>query len=119
MAYRAIRGTGLQVSNFQSEIDVEYAPRVVRLYKTLAGVEFRVTFAEDAEIPETWSAPTSGEEGVLLTPSGRRISRNPPQAPQGRTHMDMVRERRTEAELEELLSWRLERLRAARGTSQT
>jgi hypothetical protein len=116
VAYRTIRGTGLHVNNFQSEIDVDYAPRVVRLYKTVAGAEFRVTFAEDAEIPETWVSPTSGEEGVLLTLSGRRIRRDIPDAPQQRTHMDMVRERRTDAELEELLSWRLERLRSSRGT---
>jgi hypothetical protein len=116
MAYRSIRGTGMQVSNFQSEVDVEYAPRVVRRYATSTGVEFRVTFAEDADIPHTWSSPTSGEEGVLLTEGGRRVRRTLEEPAHVRTHMDMVRERRSDEELEALLSWRLKLLRQARGT---
>jgi len=115
MLNRSIRGSGLHRQSYQSEEGVDYAQRVVAHYKTGRDAIFRVTFAEEAEIPRTWPSPTSGEEGVLLTPSGRRVPIQPMEAIHTRTHMDMVRERRTDAELEELLSWRLELLRAKRG----
>lgn len=115
MASRSIRGSGLQVQSFQSEEGVEHAHRVVAHYKTSSDATFRVTFAAEAELPLTWLSPVSGEEGVLLTKSGRRVARPHSVAPTTRTHMDMVRERRTEAELEEILAWRLGLLRQARG----
>lgn len=115
MASRSIRGSGLQVQSFQSEEGVEYANRVVAHYKTPRDQTFTITFAEDAEIPLTWLSPVSGEEGVLLTKLGRRVARPPSAVKTVRTHMDMVRERRTDAELEELLAWRLGLLRHARG----
>ena len=115
MASRSIRGSGLQVQSFQSEEGVEHAHRVVAHYKTSSDATFRVTFAADAELPLTWLSPVSGEEGVLLTKSGRRVSRPASAVTHARTHMDMVRERRTEAELEEILAWRLGLLRQARG----
>jgi hypothetical protein len=117
MASRSIRGSGLQVQSFQSEEGVDYAHRVVAHYKTSGDDTFRVTFAADAELPLTWHSPVSGEEGVLLTKAGRRVARPPSVVHTARTHMDMVRERRTDAELEEILAWRLGLLRKARGDS--
>ncbi len=115
MAGRAIRGFSLQVPSFQPEEGVEFAKRVVVLYKTSSDQTFRVTFSEEAEVPTTWPSPISGEEGILLTAAGRRVPHAALDTKHERTHMDMVRERRTEAELEDILQWRLGMLRAKRG----
>jgi hypothetical protein len=115
MAGRSVRGFSLQVPSFQLDEGVEYATRVVAHYKTESDQTFRVTFSEEAEVPITWPSPISGEEGVLLTAAGRRVPRVAVVTKHERTHMDMVRERRTEAELEDILEWRLGMLRAKRG----
>ena len=119
MLNRSIRGSGLQAQSYQSEDGVDYAQRVVAHYKTAHDVIFRVTFSQEADIPRTWPSPKSGEEGVLLSASGRRMPRHVAEAPHIRTHMDMVRERRTDEELEELLMWRLQLLRAKRGVDSS
>jgi hypothetical protein len=75
-----------------------------------------VTFAADAEAPEAWECRTCGEESaltinnapVVIDHSGDKVAR---------THWDMLLERRTREELQELLDERLEFLRARRGTS--
>lgn len=115
MAGRAIRGFSLQGPSFQLEEGVEFAKRVVAYYTTSSDQTFRVTFAEEAEVPTTWLSPVTGEEGVLLTAAGRRIALTAVETKHERTHLDMVRERRTEAELEVILQWRLGMLRAKRG----
>lgn len=116
MVGRSIRGSGMQVPSFQSEEGVDYAKRVVARYKTSNDQTFRVTFAHEAEVPTTWPYPITGEEGVLLTAAGRRVPQATVEVKHERTHMDMVRERRTDAELEDILQWRLGMLRAKRGT---
>lgn len=113
---RSIRGSGMQVHSFQSEEGVEYAKRVVAHYETQSSETFRITFAAEAEIPPAWPSPVTGEEGLLLTPAGHRVPQPVVDAKHERTHLDMVRERRTEAELENILQWRLGMLRDKRGT---
>jgi hypothetical protein len=66
---------------------------------------FTVTFAGDAELPDSWEcrrhSVESGRIGILHQPA--------PAAP--RTHWDMVRERRPEPELARLLKDQLKTLR--------
>jgi len=75
------------------------------------GHEFQVPFSEEAEIPTTWECRLDGSTALLIdgpAPETKKVK-----AP--RTHWDMLMERRTIADLEEVLAERLDVLRARRG----
>lgn len=115
MAERNLRGMRLGSQSLQSEEGVEFASRRRVSYRTPEGVTFEVTFAADAEIPETWESPRTGQEGRLVAEDGSLVESEQVEAKPARTHWDMLLERRTRAELEELLEERLQLLRARRG----
>jgi hypothetical protein len=101
--------------SLQSEEGVEFSPRKKSVYRTEDGTTFEVTFAADAEVPETWESPRSGLEGRLIGEDGVLVQSVVVETKAPRTHWDMLLERRTRAELEELLEERLQLLRARRG----
>ncbi|HWR84505.1 MAG TPA: RNA polymerase-binding protein RbpA [Rhodoglobus sp.] len=115
MADRSLRGMRLGTQSLQSEEGVEFSPRKRSIYRTADGETFEVVFAADAEVPQTWESPKSGREGVLLTGEGEPVERDQADAKTPRSHWDMLLERRSRAELEELLQERLEYLRSRRG----
>ncbi len=92
-----------------------HADRIAISYWDALGNETIRHFAAnvpDEEIPETIDCPTSG------LPAGRDKA-NPPEVAKlepYKTHLAYVKERRTEAEAEELLEEALQQLRARRGT---
>lgn len=107
----AIRGTRLGATSLESEsAHVEYAERMAVTYDCPRGHSQRVIFAADAEIPALWQC-RCGAEAL------RRHSTRPPVTPlrAGRTPWDMLIERRTIADLEEILAERLDEVRAMRG----
>jgi thioesterase domain-containing protein len=115
MADRSLRGMRLGTQSLQSEEGVEFSPRKRSTYRTTDGEVFEVVFAADAEIPEMWESPKSGREGILLDAAGEPIVPDQGEIKVPRSHWDMLLERRTRAELEELLEERLTYLRARRG----
>ena len=115
MADRTLRGMRLGAQSLQSEEGVEFAQRQRARYRSEDGVVFDVIFSADAELPDTWESPKSGLEGTLLSPDGAPIDREIGELKAARTHWDMLLERRTRDELEELLQDRLQLLRARRG----
>jgi hypothetical protein len=115
MADRSLRGMRLGSQSMQSEEGVEFSPRKKSTYRTEDGSTFEVVFAADAEVPDTWESPRSGQEGRLVDDAGELVESEPIELKPTRTHWDMLLERRTRAELEELLQERLEYLRARRG----
>ena len=115
MADRTLRGMRLGSQSMQTEEGVECAERQRAQYRTPDGEVFDVIFAADAELPDVWESPKSGREGVLLAPDGTPVDVEVGDAKPARTHWDMLLERRTRDELEELLQERLELLRARRG----
>jgi thioesterase domain-containing protein len=115
MADRSLRGMRLGTQSLQSEEGVEFSPRKRSTYRTTDGEVFEVVFAADAEIPEVWESPKSGHEGILLDATGEPIIPDQGEVKVPRSHWDMLLERRTRAELEELLEERLSYLRARRG----
>ncbi len=119
MADRSLRGMRLGAQSLQSEEGVVFSPRVISRYRSADGDIFEVTFAEEAEIPETWTSPKTGKEGVLLSDDGTPVQSAAHETKAPRTHWDMLLERRTRAELEQLLEERLQYLRARRGKQQT
>jgi RNA polymerase-binding protein len=115
MADRSLRGMRLGGQSLQSEEGVVFSERQVREYRAPDGTTFSVTFAADAEVPERWTSPKTGQEGQLLEEDGSLAAQNVKETKPPRTHWDMLLERRTRAELEELLEERLQYLRARRG----
>lgn len=108
MAERALRGARLGAQSFEDERGVEMAPRQEVEYVCQDGHTFIVTMSDEAEIPYTWEDPRTGHVG-------KRVHGEPPEAKQEksiRTHWDMLLERRSVSDLEEILTERLELLRA-------
>src|SRR5690606_16967898 len=89
-------------------------------YLTERGHRFTVRFDADAEPPAEWIDQKSGEVGFLDDEAGRtaRAEFAEKESSQ-RTPWDMLIERRTREELEELLEERLQLLRARRGSGGT
>ena len=119
MADRSLRGMRLGSQSLQSEEGVEFSPRKKSVYRTEDGTTFEVMFAADAEVPETWESPRTGLEGRLVGEDGGLVQSAVVETKAPRTHWDMLLERRTRPELEELLQERLELLRARRGQAKS
>ncbi|MFP7760342.1 RNA polymerase-binding protein RbpA [Marisediminicola sp. LYQ134] len=115
MADRSLRGMRLGSQSLQSEEGVTFSPRITSTYQSADGTTFDVTFASDAEIPQSWESPKSGQEGILIAADGKPVVIEPVDTKVPRTHWDMLLERRTRGELEELLNERLDVLRARKG----
>ena len=110
MADRVLRGSRLGAVSYETDRNHDLAPRQIARYRTENGEEFEVPFADDAEIPGTWLC-RNGMEGVLIEgdlPEPKKVK--PP-----RSHWDMLRERRSIADLEQVLAERLALIRGDRG----
>lgn len=107
MAERSLRGMKIGANSLETEVGVEFAPRVEAVYDCPDGRVIVIPFAADAEIPPVWEAPGGGE--ALLRDAARP---EPKPTKKQRTHWDMLLERRTIGELEELLNERLTLLRS-------
>lgn len=115
MADRSLRGMRLGSQSLQSEEGVTFSPRKKSIYQQADGSTFEVMFSADAEIPTLWESPKSGQSGRLLDDDGHQVEMEAVDVKIPRSHWDMLLERRTRAELEELLQERLDFLRARRG----
>lgn len=108
MADRSLRGTGLGAKSFEDESGVEFAARQEVGYVCSSQHQFTLTFADDAEVPSVWECPRCGAES--LRSDGVRPDSKDDKPP--RTHWDMLRERRSVPDLEDLLAERLTMLRS-------
>lgn len=108
MADRSLRGTGLGSKSFEDEAGVEFAARRETAYDCPKRHHFSLTFSAEADIPSVWECPRCGAES--LRADGERPEAK--EEKQVRTHWDMLRERRSIAELEDLLAERLDLLRS-------
>ncbi|HLS15753.1 MAG TPA: RNA polymerase-binding protein RbpA [Beutenbergiaceae bacterium] len=107
MADRALRGMKIGANSLENDVGVDLAPRIEAIYDCPDGRTIIIPFAADADIPPVWEAPGGGE--ALLRDATRP---DPKPTKPVRTHWDMLLERRTEKELQELLDERLELLRS-------
>ncbi|MGK0740327.1 RNA polymerase-binding protein RbpA [Leucobacter sp. Z1108] len=115
MAERTLRGARIGATSLQAEEGVEFSPRRRVEYLTDRGNRFTVMFDADAEVPAEWVDQRTGEVGFLDDEAGRTArSEFEDKEKHQRTHWDMLLERRTREELEELLEERLKLLRARR-----
>jgi hypothetical protein len=107
----SMRGTRLGALSYETDAHVTLAERLVIAYECPEGHRSLVPFSVEAEeIPFEWSCRC-----------GRTATRPDAIAPEAkperhvRTHWDMLMERRTIAELQELLDERLALLHAVQG----
>lgn len=107
MADRALRGTGLGAKSFEDDEGIEFAPRQEISFDCPSGHHFSVMFSEEAELPAQWECQRCGK--VAVRADGTQPEEKEVKPP--RTHYDMLRERRSIPELEELMAERLALLR--------
>ncbi|WP_300265082.1 RNA polymerase-binding protein RbpA [Microbacterium sp.] len=118
MADRSLRGIRLGAQSLQSEEGVVFMERRETTYKCDACKHVTtLMFASDAEPPQTWECRSCGAAAVLRV-DGETITPEATDEKAARTHWDMLLERRTRAELEELLEERLAFIRARRGAGE-
>lgn len=109
MGERVLRGSRLGAVSYENDRNTELAPRQPASYDCPKGHQFQVPLASDAEIPATWECRFCGSTALR---SGAAAP-EPKKAKPARTHMDMLRERRSTADLEEVLREQLEARHAA------
>jgi hypothetical protein len=104
MSDRVLRGSRLGSVSYESDRHTEFAPRA-------SGHPTTVPFAAEADIPPTWQCRVCGAEALrrdVEQPEAKAVK-------PARTHWDMLLERRTIAELEEVLAERLDALHQQQG----
>lgn len=107
MAERTMKGHGLGSRSNADPQGVELAPRQEVGFDCPKGHHFTITFAEEAELPTEWECPRCGDPARRS--DGAEHVEKPGKPP--RTHWDMLRERRSVEELEDLLAERLDEIR--------
>jgi len=106
---RSLRGMSIGSKSMESDEGVDFAPRFQAYYDCPNGHTIILPFATDADVPPIWEC-RCGEEALLRDAEKPEPKATKPQ----RTHWDMLLERRTVKELEDLLDERLELLRAGK-----
>lgn len=112
MAERALRGTSIGSKSLETEEGIVFADRKESYYLCPQGHRFSMTFASEILAPGTWECKCGHQAELQNEPAaeeeeGKIIK-------QQRTHWDMLTERRSQAELEELLEEQLKTLREGR-----
>jgi len=113
MAERALRGTRLGATSYENDRNTDLAPRREVAFDCPKGHHFSVPFAAEAEIPAVWECRVCGviaHTSAVDLPAQKKAK--PP-----RSHWDMLMERRTIADLEEVLAERLAVIRERRGVT--
>jgi hypothetical protein len=109
MGDRVLRGSRLGAVSYENDRNTDLAPRQTADYQCPKGHSFRMPFAADAEVPATWDCRFCGKTAVRIGEAAPEPKKTKPT----RTHMDMLRERRTTADLEEVLKEQLDLRHAA------
>ena len=112
MADRALRGMQIGAKSMESEDGVVFADRYTVRYACPNGHVFEVPLATEATPPATWEC-RCGAQAELIGDAPEDEEAKP--AKPVRTHWDMLLERRSLAELEEVLAERLDVVRGMRG----
>ena len=117
MSQQPMRGSRLGAESFEQDTNKNLSPRQTCLYRCANDHTSEMIFSADAEIPVAWGCKQCSLEGALLDVEGKQAFETElPKAP--RTHFEMLLERRSREELEELLTERLGELKARRARGQ-
>lgn len=110
MAERSLRGSRLGALSMETDENVVPSERQITTYLCPNGHVIELPFSVEAEIPPTWECRCGADAKLKDGPEAEVKAVKPP-----RTHWDMLLERRSIPELEELLEERLTLLRESRG----
>ncbi|MGL5824243.1 MAG: RNA polymerase-binding protein RbpA [Nocardioides sp.] len=108
MAERTLRGARLGGQSFEDERGIEFAARQQVGYQCPQGHAFEITMSDEADVPAHWECPRCGAESLGANSVTAEVKADKPV----RTHWDMLLERRSVVELEDILSERLALLRS-------
>lgn len=111
MSDRVLRGTRLGAVSYESDRHTEFAPRLSAVYDCPNGHVTEMPFAAEADVPPTWECRTCGATALLRNGEQPEAKKGKP----ARTHWDMLLERRSVEELEEVLAERLAVLHDVQG----
>ena len=119
MSDRVLRGTRLGAVSYESDRHTEFAPRLAATYDCPRGHVVAMPFAAEADVPQTRHSQVGGTSasaanGIALLRDGEQPE--PKKTKPARTHWDMLLERRSVGELEEVLAERLAVLHDNQGT---
>lgn len=103
-----VRASGLGSKSFENDQGVTLSPRQQLDFDCPAHHQFSIVFSDEAPLPTTWECPTCWATAVRSD----GVEAEAKDVKATRTHWDMLRERRTIAELEEVLSERLALLKS-------
>ena len=108
MGERTLRGARLGGQSFEDERGIEFAARQNVGYVCPRGHSFEIPMSTEADVPAVWECPRCGAEALSTDGTKPEAKEEKPV----RTHWDMLLERRSIKELEDILSERLELLRS-------
>lgn len=108
-----MRGMRLGGQSLESDKGVELSERQKVEFRCAKGHEFPMVFSLTAELPTTWECKSCDAVAVRLE-GGIEVDLAADTSDAPRSHYDMVLERRSREELEELLEEMLESMRKRR-----
>jgi len=103
-----LKATGLGSKSFEGDQDVTLSPRSEIGFDCPAHHHFSIVFSDEAQLPTAWDCPRCGASALRADGVRGEAKDVKPT----RTHWDMLRERRSVPELEEILSERLALLKS-------
>ena len=114
---QTMRGMRLGSQSLESEVGVELYGRVAHVFRCPKSHETTINFAIDAEPPVTWPCKACALEAGLVR-DGEVVVELAAETSGPRTHFEMLLERRSREELEELVQERLAVMRARRARGE-
>jgi hypothetical protein len=113
MGERVLRGSRLGTTSYEIDRNTDLAPRQAVVFDCPHGHSFVVPMASEAELPPSWECRVCGASAVRRDGDGPAVKKAKPV----RTHWDMLLERRSIDDLEEVLAERLAELHAGQKKS--
>lgn len=110
MAERSLRGTNLSALSMETDENVVLSERRISRYVCPNDHVSELPFSVEADVPPVWECRCGQEAKLVDGPEPEAKTSKP-----ARTHWDMLLERRSVSELEDLLQERLDLVRARRG----
>lgn len=112
-----MRGMRLGAQSMESENGVEFSARQLVEFECVNSHRFEMVFAQGAELPASWDCKRCSAVAVRLQ-DGVPVDLGGSAEDGPRTHYDMVLERRSREELEELLQEMLDEMRSKRASGR-
>jgi hypothetical protein len=114
---QTMRGMRLGSQSLETEAGVNLSPRQKATFRCPADHEFDLVFALEVELPLSWECKQCAETALRLE-DGLEVDQAVNDKDGPRTHFDMVLERRSRDELEELLQEVLADMRQRRASGR-